>query len=343
MTIPFAQLEIHSSSGASQEFLLDRDLVSIGRAPDNALILNEPAISRYHARIAREADRFLITDLGSSNGTRVNDAELPPRTARPLADGDVIRIGTFELRFSVGAIAAPPSPLPRTIEFAAPSAPLLRVSTPQGTRDFPLERDTLVLGRDPASDIVIDVPIVSARHAQLKWQDTGYEITDLGSKNGLFFQGQRIAQKLLADGDALYIGTDVTLTYRAARSDDLSRHYPALDLHGRATLSLGRDPKNDSVIDHPAVSRFHARITRRTSFPLSDNAIIGRQKGCTVRLTDTSVSRRHAQLRLQDDGLIIEDLDSANGTLVNGRLISEPTPLQDGDELTLGGQYLRFK
>jgi len=77
-----------------------------------------------------------------------------------------------------------------------------------------------------------------------------------------------------------------------------------------------------------------------TSFSLSGDAVLGRQKDCTVRLTDTSVSRRHAQLRLQDDGLVIEDLGSANGTLVNGRLISEPTPLQDGDELTLGETIL---
>jgi ABC-type multidrug transport system ATPase subunit/pSer/pThr/pTyr-binding forkhead associated (FHA) protein len=306
MTIPFAQLEIHSSSGASQEFLLDRDFVSIGRAPDNALVLNELAVSRYHARIAREADGYVITDLGSSNGTRVNDAELSPRTPMPLTDGDVIRIGTFELRFSVGAIAAPPSPLPRTMEFAAPSAPLLRVSTPQWTRDFPLERDTLVLGRDPASDIVIDVPIVSARHAELKWRDAGYEIADLGSKNGLFFQGQRIAQKLLADGDVLYIGTDVTLTYRAARRDDLSHHYPALDLHGRATLSLGRDPKNDTVIDHPAVSRFHARITRR------------------------------------DGAFVISDLNSTNGTFVNGERIIGECTLQPGDAIRIGPCRLVF-
>ncbi|MGA9349905.1 MAG: FHA domain-containing protein [Anaerolineae bacterium] len=92
MTIPFARLEIHSNRGASQELLLDRDLVSIGRAPDNTLVLNELAVSRYHARITRETDRYLITDLGSSNGTRVNDAELSPRTPMPLADGDIIRI-----------------------------------------------------------------------------------------------------------------------------------------------------------------------------------------------------------------------------------------------------------
>jgi hypothetical protein len=76
------------------------------------------------------------------------------------------------------------------------------------------------------------------------------------------------------------------------------------------------------------------------SFTLSGDATVGRQKGCTVRLMDTSVSRRHAQLRIQDDGLIVEDLNSANGTMVNGRLISEPTPLQGGDEVTLGETIL---
>jgi len=76
------------------------------------------------------------------------------------------------------------------------------------------------------------------------------------------------------------------------------------------------------------------------SFTLSGDAIVGRQKDCTVRLMDTSVSRRHAQLSVQDDNLTIEDLGSANGTMVNGRLISEPTPLRDGDEVTLGETIL---
>ena len=95
MTATLARLEIRSSSGASQELLLDRDLTVIGRAPDNALVLNEPAVSRYHARIAREADRYLITDLGSSNGTRLNDtlyardaALPPPRAGHACIDDD---------------------------------------------------------------------------------------------------------------------------------------------------------------------------------------------------------------------------------------------------------------
>ncbi len=298
MATPLARLEIHSSSGPSQEFLLDRDLVGIGRAPDNALVLNDPAVSRYHARIVREANRYLITDLGSSNGTRVNDAELSPRTIQPLTDGDVIHIGTFELQFRLGATVTPPSPLPRTIEFAAPSAPVLRISTPQWTRDFPLERDSLVLGRDPASDIVIDAPVVSARHAQLKRSEAGYEIADLGSKNGLFFEGCRIAHKPLADGDVLHIGPEVTLTYQAAPlAEALLR---TLDLRNRTTLILGRDPQNDAVVDHPSVSRFHARITRR------------------------------------DGAFVIADLNSTNGTFVNGERVVRERFLQPGDAIRIG-------
>jgi ABC-type multidrug transport system ATPase subunit/pSer/pThr/pTyr-binding forkhead associated (FHA) protein len=312
MSIPFARLEIHSSSGTSQEFLLDCDLVGIGRAPDNALVLNEPAISRYHARITREADRYLITDLGSSNGTCVNNAELSPRLAQPLADGDIIRIGTFELRFCFGGIAALPLSLPRTVEFVAPSAPVLRISTPQWTRDFPLERDSLVLGRDPASDITIDVPVVSARHAQLKRREAGYEITDLGSKNGLFSEGQRIAQKLLVDGDVLHIGPDVTLAYLAAPLAEAPLR--TLDLRNRTTLSIGRDPQNDSVIDHPAVSRFHARITR---LPLSE------AKG-------------------RDSIFVLADLNSTNGTFVNGERVVGERLLQPGDAIRIGPCRLVF-
>ena len=63
----------------------------------------ETKISRRHARIWREGDTFLLEDLGSVNGTVVNEAvRLGPRQPRPLANGDRLRLGETTLHFLIG-------------------------------------------------------------------------------------------------------------------------------------------------------------------------------------------------------------------------------------------------
>jgi hypothetical protein len=66
-----------------------------------------------------------------------------------------------------------------------------------------------------------------------------------------------------------------------------------------------------------------------------DAVIVGRSSSCDVRLSDQSVSRRHAQLRRQDDGWRVVDLLSTNGTFLNGRQISSAVAFP-GDQLGFG-------
>ena len=68
---------------------------------------------------------------------------------------------------------------------------------------------------------------------------------------------------------------------------------------------------------------------------------IGRAAETAVRLTDTSVSRRHAEVRRTGDGWTIVDLGSTNGTRVNGVPVTDRR-LQDGDTITVGDASLRF-
>ena len=61
----------------------------------------EGYVSRNHARITMERRRYLVTDLGSANGTYVNDERIAPRQPRPLRQGDRIRLGHIVLRFQI--------------------------------------------------------------------------------------------------------------------------------------------------------------------------------------------------------------------------------------------------
>ena len=71
-------------------------------------------------------------------------------------------------------------------------------------------------------------------------------------------------------------------------------------------------------------------------------ATIGRGTGVSVALTDASVSRRHAQLEFKDGAWQVRDLGSFNGTFVNGRRVSEPAPLANGDALRIGSVECTF-
>ena len=78
------------------------------------------------------------------------------------------------------------------------------------------------------------------------------------------------------------------------------------------------------------------------SIPLRDEMLIGRGTTCTLRLTDPSVSRRHAQIRFAGGRWYIEDLNSGIGTYINGAKLPS-TPLSPGDRIRIGSAEFEFR
>src|SRR5262252_3404052 len=82
----------------------------------------------------------------------------------------------------------------------------------------------------------------------------------------------------------------------------------------------------------------------KQSMPLTDGEhIAGRDAECSLVIDGTTVSRRHARITVAHGTATIEDLDSTNGTHVNGTRISAPTRLAPGDEFALGSEVLRIR
>lgn len=79
--------------------------MTIGRSPDNQLVVNDPQASSHHAQVYPDGQGYLLVDLGSTNGTFVNEQRLIAHSPRMLNTGDVIRIGNTS--FSYEAIGAP--------------------------------------------------------------------------------------------------------------------------------------------------------------------------------------------------------------------------------------------
>jgi chromosome segregation ATPase len=82
--------------------------------------------------------------------------------------------------------------------------------------------------------------------------------------------------------------------------------------------------------------------THNTVHPLARRTRIGRAPGCELQIDSSSVSRQHALVVMGQRDVIIEDLNSTNGVLVNGRKISRQL-LNDGDTVTIGEAQFRFK
>ena len=67
-------------------------------------------------------------------------------------------------------------------------------------------------------------------------------------------------------------------------------------------------------------------------WPVSGTLTIGRDESCDVAIPDRQVSRQHARLSLRDNAVFLEDLNSKNGTYLNGQLLTGPTQLRERDE-----------
>ena len=71
--------------------------------------------------------------------------------------------------------------------------------------------------------------------------------------------------------------------------------------------------------------------------------VVGRRVGCGLRITSQSVSREHCRLERRGDAVVVVDLDSSNGTLVNGTSVTAPRRIRTGDLLTIGSIAFRVQ
>lgn len=94
-----AMLVVRRGSNVGSRFVLDDEITSIGRHPNNAIFLDDVTVSRKHAEFVRHRGDFVVRDLGSMNGTYVNGERVD---SAPLKNGDEIQVGAFKLLFFAG-------------------------------------------------------------------------------------------------------------------------------------------------------------------------------------------------------------------------------------------------
>jgi tRNA A-37 threonylcarbamoyl transferase component Bud32 len=104
------QLVVARAGATPVTYPLAGDTISIGRAADNDIVLTEGGVSRYHARLDRSGQGWTVTDLGSTNGSYLEDARLVAESRQLWPAGETLRLGSYYLRwepgYEAGTIAA---------------------------------------------------------------------------------------------------------------------------------------------------------------------------------------------------------------------------------------------
>ncbi|UCH86910.1 MAG: FHA domain-containing protein [Dehalococcoidia bacterium] len=231
---PIGKLVLKLASGQKEEFALAKASVTIGRAAINDIVLGDSKVSRVHARLQYSDEGLSLIDLGSANGTRVNGLPIE-RVA--VAPGDIIELGDSTLLYETGPPTIEPevtlidsqADVEATLTGATLSmtlsdthGPRLAVHTPNKTWEIPLVSDALTIGRHSNSDIALDDPRVSRRHAQIECRRGAFTIRDLNSANGIWLGKQRVDEHTLQDGDTIRVGGAQLVFKRGFEHEDLT-------------------------------------------------------------------------------------------------------------------------
>ena len=191
-----ARLVITRDKHPVRDLLLDGHRLTLGRHPDNDIVLAHATVSSRHAAITPDGAQLVLDDLGSSNGTLVNGQRI---TRAILSPGDRVGIAVFELTLVVSA--APPALLP--------PARLEILSGPRAGATVDLTKPMTTLGSPGAAIVII------SRHGEL------YHIEKVQGDGPATIDGAPIAHaaRRLHDGALLEItGTRMRFLSAAAQS-----------------------------------------------------------------------------------------------------------------------------
>ncbi|HEY1357702.1 MAG TPA: FHA domain-containing protein [Thermoleophilaceae bacterium] len=194
---------------------------------------------------------------------------------------------------------------------------------------------TTVVGRDRGADVVIADTEVSTKHAAFDLVAGGIAVQDLGSTNGTFVNGQRVTgSHPLQPGDQVQIGATVVQVRQPVEATAEQAGSPpgAQITHGRRIPAL-------------PVLEFVAGQYAGTEMPVGAPIVVGRDPGVAdvVLDQDSEISRRHTSFSPAGAGLVVQDLGSTNGTIVNGHRLDYAVTLGTGDQAQMGQTIVKVR
>lgn len=243
------------------------------------------------------------------------------------------------------------------------------------------QTQVVTIGRQEGIHLLIDHPTVSRRHAEIRFANGQYILSDLNSSNGTFVNDVRMppsSTHVLAPKDRVRFGKAQRFSFilrpiaNAARKsspgmtmvgvtmiqnstvnsiEDMPLGQPVLNPDGSLLLPGATVPLPASVVAtfnaSPALvvlpaSANGARPPLVYLLKSGKQIVIGREKGNAIELADMAISRYHAEVFPGPDGFYIRDLGSSNGVVVNQTKIDNPYLLAHGDRVSLGSNLIYY-
>lgn len=179
------------------------------------------------------------------------------------------------------------------------------------------------LGATPDNDVVVRVEGVSRSHARIVNEQDAYWVEDANSRNGTWVNGARVKRARLRHLDVITLGRFAELVFVERASTEPDQRAPAAKV--RVRLEWLDGVRSGGAADVPA-----------------GETLMGRAESCAIVVDTPAVSRAHARLSISGGRVVIEDLGSANGTVVDGQPLRGPMAITSGAEVVLGGAQ-RFR
>ena len=347
---------------------------ALGSDPECVIPLTGAGLLPKHALLQGQADgQVVIRKAVPEAEVMINGVRLGAEPT-PLLHGDKLQVAGHELTFvderrSGSTQYVPALNFPAGGAAAKPGAGAKSVGTTGGRlvsltdgREYTIVTASLVLGREAGCDVVVPGKDVSRRHAEIVASPKGYLLVD-SSTNGVFINEERVqGQHVLARGDVIRIGEESFRFHSeqaapvggpaasapvavppaaAARLQNTSFGMPATPRPTTPTPS----PAAAAAVAGP-LANFIVRsgaLKGQRLVVKTPVANIGRADYNDLVVPDESVSTSHAKLQRREGIWVLVDLESTNGTFVDGDRITTESPIAPGTMVRFGDVQLVFE
>lgn len=356
-----------------RRFTIPMGEVVLGSDPLSAIALSGPGLLPRHAILTGQPDgQVVIRKATPEAEVMINGVRLGAEPT-PLLHGDKLQVAGQELTFvderrsgstQFVPAMAPPSgaePRPQTGQRSAGTTGGRLVSLTDG-REYVIMATSLVMGREAGCDVVVPGKDVSRRHAEIVPSPKGYLLVD-SSTNGVFVNDAKVqGQRVLTRGDVIRVGEESFRFYADQAAAAPAAAAPVAPVPPAAPPPppppLGAESRlQNTSFGMPVTPRPGAAVAAPlANFLVRSGALkgsrlvvktpianIGRADYNDLVIPDESVSTSHAKLQRREGVWVLVDLDSTNGTFVDGERIKTDTPIAPGTMVRFGDIQLVFE
>jgi len=347
--------KLHFKTGplAGQVFPIEKEEILMGRTEPADLVLDSNTVSRNHARIYKEEDHFFLEDLGSSNGTRVNNQLITEPLE--LNHGDSIRLG-LDISFVFESEEAKKTEAP--VQFHADPGKPVQAGVLSGTIMVNLENLTPARhkGSEQAKATMLDTGDASAGLDAADKEPPHLTITVAGEgetkhvladewitlgradDNSIVVDSQIMSRHhlVLERGDEGYEAQVLPEALNLVSCNGRTIEDRKLLLHGDVLRVDSDIPGLMVTMTYTAPAQMGAEAPLNIRFGDKEVLVFGRDSSCDVTLNMPTVSRYHAEVTRVGRRYFINDLRSSNGTYVNDERVDGNVWLEHDDVIRIG-------